>query len=92
MELLAGRGVGIRKNTILIVWKGRISIYRSPSIRTADKTKLTQQTIPRKINAMVDRLAHFHIAIHHIAGNKLKFTDYLSLNPVEGSQAGRQLR
>ena len=31
------------------------------------------------------RLAHFDIAIQHIAGSNLKFTDYLSRNPVQGA-------
>ena len=34
---------------------------------------------------MVDRLAHFDISIQHIAGSNLKFTDYLSRNPVGGA-------
>ena len=33
----------------------------------------------------LDRLAHFDISIQHIAGNKLKNTDFLSRNPVEGA-------
>ena len=31
------------------------------------------------------RLAHFDIAVQHIAGKNLKFTDYLSRNPLEGA-------
>ena len=33
----------------------------------------------------MNRLAHFDIAIQHIAGSNLKFTDYLSRNPVVGA-------
>ena len=33
----------------------------------------------------LDRLAHFDISIQHIAGRNLKFTDFLSRNPVEGA-------
>ena len=33
----------------------------------------------------IDRLAHFDIAVQHIAAKNLKFTDYLSRNPVEGA-------
>ena len=33
----------------------------------------------------LDRLAHFDIAIQRIAGSNLKFTDYLSRNPIEGA-------
>ena len=32
----------------------------------------------------LDRLTHFDISIQYIAGSKLKFTDYLSRNPVGG--------
>ena len=35
-----------------------------------------------KLIRWLDRLAHFDIAIQHIAGSNLKFTDYLSRNPV----------
>ena len=38
-----------------------------------------------RLTRWLDRLAHFDIAIQHIAGNNLKFTDYLSRNPVEGA-------
>ena len=31
------------------------------------------------------RLPHFDIAVQHIAGKNLKFTDYLSRNPLEGA-------
>ena len=44
-----------------------------------------QQTISRKTNQMVRRLAHFDISVQHIAGSNLKFTDFLSRNPVEGA-------
>ena len=33
----------------------------------------------------LDRLAHFDIAIQHIAGSNLKFTDFVSRNPVENA-------
>ena len=36
-----------------------------------------------RLTRWLDRLAHFDIAIQHIAGSYLKFTDYLSRNPVE---------
>ena len=37
-----------------------------------------------RLTRWLDQLAHFDIAIQHIAGSNLKFTDYLSRNPVEG--------
>ena len=44
-----------------------------------------QQTIQRKTTRWLDRLAHFDISIQHIAGSKLKFTDFLSRNPLESA-------
>ena len=38
-----------------------------------------------RLTRWLDRLAHFDIAIQHIAGSNLKFTDYFSRNPVEGA-------
>ena len=37
-----------------------------------------------RLTRWLDRLAHFDIAIQHIAGN-LKFTDFLSRNPLENA-------
>ena len=39
----------------------------------------------RKSTEQIDRLAHFDIAMQHIAGSNLKFTEYLSRNPVGGA-------
>ena len=36
-----------------------------------------------KLTGWLGRLAHFVIAIQHTAGNNLKFTYFLSSNPVE---------
>ena len=38
-----------------------------------------------RLTRWLDRLAHFDIAVQHIAGKNLKFTDYLSRYPVEGA-------
>ena len=38
-----------------------------------------------RLTRWLDRLAHFDIAIQHIAGSNLKFTDFLSRNPVENA-------
>ena len=38
-----------------------------------------------RLTRWLDRLAHFDIAVQHIAGKNLKFTVYLSRNPVEGA-------
>ena len=33
-----------------------------------------------RVTRWLDRLAHFDIAVQHIEGSKLNFTDYLSIN------------
>ena len=38
-----------------------------------------------RLTRWLDRLAHFDIAIQHIARSNLKFTDFLSRNPVENA-------
>ena len=38
-----------------------------------------------RLTRWLDRLAHFDISMQHIAGSNLKFTDFLSRNPVEGA-------
>ena len=38
-----------------------------------------------RLTRWLDRLVHFDIAIQHIAGSNLKFTDFLSRNPVESA-------
>ena len=43
-----------------------------------------------RLTRWLDRLAHFDIAVQHIAGKNLKFTDYLSRNPVEGAPTGNK--
>ena len=38
-----------------------------------------------RLTRWLDRLAHFDIAIQHIAGSNLEFTDFLSRNPVSNA-------
>ena len=38
-----------------------------------------------RLTRWLERLAHFDIAIQHIAGSNLKFTDFLSRNPVKNA-------
>ena len=38
-----------------------------------------------RLTRLLDRLAHFDISIQHIVGSNLKFTDFLSRNPIEGA-------
>ena len=48
------------------------------------RNRCNKQYIAR-LTWWLDRLAHFDIAIQHIAGSNLKFTDYLSRIPVGGA-------
>ena len=38
-----------------------------------------------RLTRWLDRLTHFELSFKHIAGNNMKFTDYLSRNPVRGA-------
>ena len=48
------------------------------------RNRCNRQYSARLIRCL-DRLAHFDIAIQHIAGSNLKFTDFLSRTPVENA-------
>ena len=43
-----------------------------------------------RLTRWLDQLAHFDIAVQHIAGKISNFTDYLSRNPVEGAPTESQ--
>ena len=47
-----------------------------------ERNRCNRQSSAR-LTRWLDRLAHFDIAMQHIAGSNLKFTDFLSRNPVE---------
>ena len=49
------------------------------------KRKRSNHHYSARLTRWLDRLAHFDIALQHIAGRNLKITDYLSRNPVEGA-------
>ena len=48
------------------------------------RNRRNHQYSPR-LTRWLDRLAYFDIAVQHILGSNLKFTDYLSRNPVGGA-------
>ena len=56
------------------------------------KRNRSKKQYSARLTRWLDRLAHFDISIQHIAGNNLKFTNYLSRNPVGGSHTGGKLR
>ena len=49
------------------------------------KRKRSDKQYSARLTRWLDRLTHFDISIQHIAGNNLKFTDYLSRKPVGGA-------
>ena len=49
------------------------------------KRKRCYRQYSARLTRWLDRLAHFDIAIQHIAGSNLKFTDFLGRNPVENA-------
>ena len=72
------------KIPILSIRKESTFIYRPPSTGTFKRNRSNHQYSAR-LRRWLDRLAHFDIAVQHNAGRNLKFTDYLSRNPVEGA-------
>ena len=49
------------------------------------KRNRSNKQFSARLTRWLDRLTHFDIAIEHIAGSNLKFTDYLSRSPVGGA-------
>ena len=49
------------------------------------KRKRSNKLYSARLMRWLDRLTQFDITIQHIAGSNLKFTDYLSRNPVGGA-------
>ena len=74
----------IRKVSIQPLRKESSSLYRPPSTRTIIKRNRNNKQYSARLTRWLYRLIHFDIAIQHIAGSNLKFTDYFSRNPVGG--------
>ena len=49
------------------------------------KRKRCNKQYSARLTQLLDRITHFDISIQHNAGSNLKFTDYLSRNPVGGA-------
>ena len=75
----------IREIPILSIRKKSSPIHRPPSIGTTHKRNRSNKQYSARLTRWLDRLTHFDISIQHIAGSNLKFTDYLSRNPVGGA-------
>ena len=76
---------------IAVVWgleKFRFYIYGKKVHRYTEpliKRNRSNKQYSARLTRWLDRLTHFDISIQHIAGSTLKFTDYLSRNPVRGA-------
>ena len=79
---------------LAVVWgleKVRFNLYRKKVYLCSDhqalepliKRNRCNRQYSARLTRWLDRLAHFDIAIQHIAGSNLKFTDFFSKNPVE---------
>ena len=81
---------------LAVVWgreKFRFSLYGKKvhlytdhqALEPLIKQNRSNHQYSARLTRWLDRLAHFDIAVQHIAGRNLKFTNYLSRNPVEGA-------
>ena len=78
---------------LAVVWgleHFRLYIYGKPIKLLTDhqalepliKRNRSNKTYSARLTRWLDRLAHFNINVHHIAGKHLALTDYLSRNPI----------
>ena len=80
---------------LAVVWgleKFRFYLYGKNNLYTDHqapepliKINRSNKQYSARLTRWLDRLTHFDISIQHIAGSNLKFTDYLSRNPVGGA-------
>ena len=77
--------LGSRKVVILIIRKKIILIPNHPAVEPLIKINRCCRQYSARLTRLLDRFAHFDIAIQHIAGSYLKCTDFLSRNPVENA-------
>ena len=78
--------MGLRKIPILFIRKESPFLYTDHQVlKPLIKRKRCNRQYSARLTRWLDRLAHFDIAIQNIAGSNLKFTDFLSRNPVENA-------
>ena len=81
MELLAV--VWGLENLRFYLYGKRVHLYTDhQALEPLIKRNRSNKHYSARLTRWLDRLTHFDIAIQHIAGSSLKFTDYLSRNPV----------
>ena len=73
---------GLEKFRFYLYWK-KVYIYTDhQALEPLIKRNRSDHQYSARLTRWLDRLAHFDIAVQHIAGSNLNFTDYLSRNPV----------
>ena len=77
--------MGLRKIPLLFIRKKGFLCTDHQAIEHLIKRNRCNKQYSARLTGWLDRLAHFDISIQHIAGSNLKFTDFLSRNPVEGA-------
>ena len=83
-ELLAGVW-GLEKFRFYLFGK-RVHLYTDhQALEPIIKRNRCNKQISAKLTRWLDQLTYFDISIQHIAGSNLKFTDYISRNPVGGA-------
>ena len=84
MELLAVVW-GLEKFRFYVYGK-KVHLYTDhQALEPLIKRNRCNKQYSERLTRWLDRLTHFDISIQHIAGSNLKFTDYLSRNPVGGA-------
>ena len=64
----------------------KVHVYTNhQALEPITKRKRSKKQNSARITRWLDRLSHFDIAIQDISSSNLKFTDYLSKNPVGGT-------
>ena len=77
--------MGIKKIRFYLYGK-RVHLYTDhQALESIIKRNRSNKQYSARLKRWIDRLTHFDIAIQHIAGSNLKFTDDLSRNPVGGA-------
>ena len=77
--------MGIRKIPFLLIREKGVLYTDHQALEPLIKRNRCNKQYSARLTRWLDRLAHFDISIQHIAGSNLKFTDYLSRNPIEGA-------
>ena len=77
--------MGTREIPILFIRKKGTPLTDHQALEPLIKRSRSKKQYSARLTRWLDRSTHFDISIQHIAGNNLKFTDYLSRNPVGGA-------